>query len=341
MLQLVGVDDEVEAEMAEVPTHELHTFLKQDLDEMRSEYERIRGRSVEDPGTAGDEGEEAWAAVLRSWLPDSYVVRTKGRVLAASGAAGPQVDIVVLRPGYPRRLLDKKLYLAGGVAAVFECKNTLTAAGIEKTWGNVRKVNELEGEIGIRSPMSDLVPSIFYGLLAHGHAWNKPKSEPLNLLIDKMNTLVDDTPRMRDFLSLICVANLGSFDIMRFTYDGPGIYPAELWEARKGLRGASSDDPLCSVSYYMASESVTTYEASNPLGVLVSKIVGRLAFSDATLRPLSQYFYASGLAGQMGVPVIHRNYILPAQMSEEAIAGLPHSLTNGVAGSDWSMAFQF
>jgi hypothetical protein len=115
--------------------HELHTFLAQDLGVMASEYDRIRARSTEDPGTAGDEGEEAWAAVLRDWLPDSYQIRTKGRVLGASGTAGPQVDIIVLRPGYPQRLLDKKLYLAGGVAAVFECKNTLKASHIEKTWG--------------------------------------------------------------------------------------------------------------------------------------------------------------------------------------------------------------
>ena len=128
--------------------HEGETFLEQDLIEMRSEYDRIRARTREDPGTAGDEGEEAWAAVLRGWLPSSYQIRLKGRILGADGAAGPQVDIVVLRPGYPKRLLDKKLYLAGGVAALFECKNTLTAADIVKTWQNVEAVNALEGAWG-------------------------------------------------------------------------------------------------------------------------------------------------------------------------------------------------
>src|SRR5262249_13355718 len=100
--------------------HELHTYLAQDLGGMASEYKRIRARSKEDPGTAGAEGEEAWAKVLQDWLPDNYQIRRGGRVLGANGVAGPQVDIIVLRPGYPQRLLDKKLYLAGGVAAVFE-----------------------------------------------------------------------------------------------------------------------------------------------------------------------------------------------------------------------------
>ena len=87
--------------------HELKTFLMQDVREMASEYERIRGRSLEDPGTAGDEGEEVWAELLRQWLPEDYTIVTKGRVLSADGSAGPQVDILILCPGYPKRLLNK------------------------------------------------------------------------------------------------------------------------------------------------------------------------------------------------------------------------------------------
>ena len=44
--------------------HELHDFLQQDLAEMQAEYVRIRKRTLEDPGTAGDEGEEVWACLL-------------------------------------------------------------------------------------------------------------------------------------------------------------------------------------------------------------------------------------------------------------------------------------
>ena len=48
------------------PLHELEEFLRQDQAEMAAEYQRIFARSSDDPGTAGDEGEENWAAVLRS-----------------------------------------------------------------------------------------------------------------------------------------------------------------------------------------------------------------------------------------------------------------------------------
>ena len=70
--------------------HELLQLMRQATDTMAAEYQRIRARSREDPGTAGDEGEENWAELLRLWLPSSYHVTTKGRVLSSSGIASPQ-----------------------------------------------------------------------------------------------------------------------------------------------------------------------------------------------------------------------------------------------------------
>jgi hypothetical protein len=97
---------------------------------MGSEYERIRSRSSEDPGTAGDEGEENWASLLREWLPGQYSVVTKGRLLSTTGEMSPQLDVVVLKPAYPPKLRELKTYLADGVAAAFECKLTLRSEHI-------------------------------------------------------------------------------------------------------------------------------------------------------------------------------------------------------------------
>jgi hypothetical protein len=83
--------------------HALSTFLQQDLDELASEYGRIYARTIEDPGTAGDEGEENWADLLRAWLPDAYKVVTKGRIIGVAGEASQQIDVLVLRPAYPTR----------------------------------------------------------------------------------------------------------------------------------------------------------------------------------------------------------------------------------------------
>ncbi len=57
---------------------------------MASEYERIRGRSLEDPGTAGDESEEVQAELLRQWLPEDYTIAIKDHILGADGSASPK-----------------------------------------------------------------------------------------------------------------------------------------------------------------------------------------------------------------------------------------------------------
>src|SRR5579864_7944483 len=144
--------------------------MSQISQEMASEYARIRARAREDPGTAGDEGEENWAEILRGWLPATYQVETKGRLIGHDGRMTPQVDIVVLKPSYPRRLLKKKVFLAGGVAAAFECKATLTAAHVATAVETCTKVKSLfEPRQG--SPYRELRSPIVFGLLAHSHSW--------------------------------------------------------------------------------------------------------------------------------------------------------------------------
>jgi uncharacterized protein DUF6602 len=96
-------------------SHDLLDFMVTVSREMSLEYDRIQKRAAEDPGTAGDQGEENWAELLRRWLPATYYVVTKGRILSHDGVAGPQVDVLILRPSYPKDLLNKKLYLAAGV----------------------------------------------------------------------------------------------------------------------------------------------------------------------------------------------------------------------------------
>lgn len=139
-------------------------FLQQDAREMQSEYDRIRSVSVEDAGTAGDEGEETWANLLREWLPESYQVVTKGRLLAADGRRGPQVDLLVLRPGYPKRLINKKLYLVGGVAAAFECKNTLKTEHLRRAFEQALEIDGLSSPRG-GTPFAELVPEVLFGVL--------------------------------------------------------------------------------------------------------------------------------------------------------------------------------
>ena len=124
-------------------THDLHDFMRQISAEMSAEYDRIQTRAREDPGTAGDQGEENWAELLRDWLPRNYAVVTKGRIISQESVTSPQIDVLVLNGAYPNKLHNKKLYLAAGVAAAFECKTTLKALHIAQAVENCTIIKSL------------------------------------------------------------------------------------------------------------------------------------------------------------------------------------------------------
>src|ERR1051326_1818360 len=149
--------------------HDIHDFVRRSQSELQEEYVRIQKRATEDPGTAGDQGEENWATLFREWLPHYFHIITKGRILTDSGYASPQMDVLVLYPSYPRILLDKKLYLSGGVAAAFECKTTLAARHVEEA---VETSAALKGSLPKRegSPYKELNAGLIYGLLSHSHS---------------------------------------------------------------------------------------------------------------------------------------------------------------------------
>lgn len=104
--------------------HDIAQYIEEINLALQQDYLQIRSRVKQDPGTAGDQTEETWAGILRKWLPSHYHVVTKGRILGTNRQASPQIDILILWPSYPPFLLKKKLYMASGVAAAFECKLT-------------------------------------------------------------------------------------------------------------------------------------------------------------------------------------------------------------------------
>lgn len=116
--------------------HELNKYIKSVSAEMADDYETILGRVKEDPGTAGDQGEENWKDLFEAWLPPIFQIVTKGKILGHDGQLSPQVDVIILRPEYPKKLLNKKYYLAGGVIGAFECKITLKSGHFDKFFKN-------------------------------------------------------------------------------------------------------------------------------------------------------------------------------------------------------------
>ena len=269
--------------MSEKKTHDLHDFIRQCRDEMASEYNRIYKRATEDPGTAGDQGEENWAKLLRGWLPSTYKVVTKGRIISQDGDPSPQVDVLVLKSVYPKRLLNKKLYLAAGVAAAFECKTTLKAEHIEKAVKTCVKIKNLYPERK-GTPYKELHAPIVYGLLAHSHSWTGPNSKPEDNIERKLRASdASYVLHPRPGLDLLCVADLATWALSKSTFsfpkfDGPDIGAITTYFGH---------------THYYNSKS----NHFNPIGTLISRLSLRLAWEDPSLRDLADYYLRASIDG--------------------------------------------
>ena len=211
--------------MVQKATHDLYDFMRQISAEMSAEYNRIQMRATEDPGTAGDQGEENWADLLRGWLPRTYEVVTKGRIISQDGETSPQIDVLVLNGAYPKKLLNKKLYLAAGVAAAFECKTTLKGCHVAEAVKNCAKIKSLYPK-RTGTPYRELHSPLVYGLLAHSHAWKDKNSTPeqnIEQTLYNEDTQHVTHPRLQ--LDLLCVADLAAWTSSSLTFIGPHRNP--------------------------------------------------------------------------------------------------------------------
>jgi hypothetical protein len=269
------------------PPHALSTFLQQDLDELASEYTRIYERTIEDPGTAGDEGEENWASLLQEWLPNGYTVVTKGRIIGVTGEASQQIDVLVLNPAYPTRLLRKKLYLANGVAAAFECKTTLKRSHLRKAAETAATVQRLAGRRA-GSPYRELRGSPVYGILAHSHAWQRQGSKPRENIQRALWDINIGAAHPVDLPDLICVADIGCWKLAMHTHS----------DATSNAEGQLGESGVKVQTTYLSWHESSGQPPPNPVAAAVTTLLGRLGWEDVSIRPLADYFRFAGLVGQ-------------------------------------------
>jgi hypothetical protein len=240
-------------------------------------------RSKEDPGTAGDAGEENWAELLRRWLPATLHVVTKGRIISSDGQTSPQIDVLVLSPSYPRGLLNKKLYLAAGVLAAFECKNTLRPEHIRRAV----RTGAVIGGLARRD--KSVQRHIVYGLLAHAHGITAKRKPPEEIISDTLARFDQEEVRdPRDCLDFICVANLGTWVVLKGFMARPDrdnqstlatMYMGPLDEKMRRIPAGGIDhDP-------------------DPIGRLLTGLLQRLGRHDRDIASIAKYFQGVGLSG--------------------------------------------
>lgn len=319
--------------MPQPKTHDLYDFMQQISREMSSEYERIQKRATEDPGTAGDQGEENWAELLRDWLPRNYEVVTKGRIISQEGETSPQIDVLVLKSSYPKKMLNKKLYLAAGVVAAFECKTTLKASHIAdamKTCAAIKRFYPAR----TGTPFKELHSPLIYGLLAHSHSWKAEKSTPEENVKEKLVESDEEfTTHPRQQLDILCVADLATWTSATMTFIGPCQVPD--WSSMIEIYGASGS----ATSAYIGHSYHHEQQAAQftPIGVLISYLSQKMAWEDPTFRDLADYYRITNIAGA-GAGQMRK---WPASIYSDEIrsrveAGL---LSNGKSWNEWSIHF--
>ena len=323
--------------MAQDSTHDLVEFMRQVSLEMASEYERIRRRTREDPGTAGDQGEHNWASLLKDWLPRTYEVVTKGRIIGEDGKTSPQVDVVVLKEVYPKKLLDKKLYLANGVAAAFECKTTLKPRHIEEAVVTGVDIKRLfPARAG--TPYRELHTPILYGLLAHSHDWKRPGSRPKeNVTRTLLQADESYVSHPRESMDLLCIADLGTWALTKLV-----LLPSDAasrahqlgYDLPSGPRYAKG---IAWTSYFShAMETDDQQETFTPIGSLVASLSRKLAWGNPSLRELAEYYPKTGIEGLGGGNI--RWWPPTSVYSEEVYSQLPARIRRG-QWDEWSNYF--
>lgn len=317
----------------ESQTHDLDDFMRAMTEEMAREYNRIQKRASEDPGTAGDQGEENWATLLREWLPPTYQIVTKGRILSHEGIASPQIDVLVLHSTYPKQLLDKKLYLAGGVAAAFECKVTLKSEHIAKAIANSveirRHVRERTG-----NPYKELHSPIIYGLLAHSHYWKGQNSTPIenvnNHLLEADLNLIKHP---REMLDVLCIADLATWVSSKTPWIGPALI--HDWAPMSNIYGPNGAATTAYICH--SNESQNQKESFMPIGTMITHLLSKLAWEEPELRRLARYFFEAKVPGTgHGRMRLWSDEIYSEKVRTKVIAG---QLVSGDFWNEWSISF--
>ncbi|WP_419937109.1 DUF6602 domain-containing protein [Candidatus Palauibacter sp.] len=286
--------------------HDLFYFMQQVSAEIASEYERIRRSASEDPGTAGDQGEENWAAILRDWLPRTYEVVTKGRIINEHGQTSRQVDVLVLEDFYPRKLLDKKRYLACGVAAAFECKTTVRPEHITEAVKTGVAIKRLLPERH-GTPYRELHAPILYGILAHSHDWKSPHSRPAdNVSKHLIGAERRYVAHPREHMDLLCIADLGTWSTLKTSFIHPDTLKIIAEDNANGPDPRSnlpdpSQDPRYAKGVTQTSyvQFPTNQEPQNhtPIGSLIALLSAKLAWTNPALRELASYYEAISMMG--------------------------------------------
>ncbi len=263
--------------------HDFFGYMKIIKDNMGQEYNMIRSRVKEDPGTAGDQVEEHWAEFLRKWLPANFPIVTKGRLIDVRGRASPQVDILVLDPSYPLGLRDKKYYFIGGVIAVFECKLTLRKEHFKKFFNTSSFIkNMLEKKAG--NPFDELCQRPIVGLLAHSHNFSGKEDVHSHIHDLLYEVAISSVSHPRELPDILSISDIGTYCLVKDICIGKNSDLKDEFKYLDKMGGI-----ITGYTGYTEDYSTTIDLYGEILGALIWKLTNFMAYQYQNLRPFANY----------------------------------------------------
>ncbi len=306
--------------------HDLADYVEEISSTLLQDYMQIAKRVTEDPGTAGDQVEETWAQVLRSWLPSNFHVVTKGRIVGSDGKASPQIDVLVLWPTYPSFLRQKKYYMASGVAAAFECKLKFRRSHLRKLFETAVSLSEIsereyqerrniKKSSGLNFSFEEYHRIFEYGLLAHSFDGNDPirmSHEITTAMITLDAELVKHPKQMVD---LICIQDIGSWVSEKYAISSHPIITENRYQMVYSQHPSSGYHCLTAEKWATGSSIHANF---SPLGSFLARLYKKLSRIDSTLGPMARFFSHTLSTGQGGgyVPRIWRELHTPQELWE-------------------------
>lgn len=310
--------------------HEYFDFMQSITRSMADEYERLQRYAKRDTGTSGDQSEEYWANFLRNWLPATYEVVTKGQILPFRGIPTNQVDIIVLRPDYPKHLRHQKMYFAGGVVAVFECKTTLRQRDLAKIVQHAAQVKNTS-PIRSGSPYLELQQPIIYGVLAHSSDISNTEDFEYTLIKNLHKHTVKNVKHPRELIDMLCIADAATFVLDKTVSVGPYSETDALEEFQE-----FDDQGGITTTYFSHTDKISSLEIQgHVLGTLIFDITHRLAYENVMLREFATYLELSGSFASIGVPILWNKNVL----SETTLQTLMERGYIEESWSEWQKSF--
>ena len=171
-----------------------------------------QAKGVSHPTASGEEGEESWLSVIKSFLPNRYAVVRGCQVVDAHEAISDQQDIVIYDALYAPKFLvaERTTYIpVESVYAVFEVRTQLNKENVEyagEKAASVRSLRMSPGEFGVLNnsiPVRREPHYILAGILCR----ESEGAEPFGGRFKELLAAQSEYER----LDLGCVASAGAF----------------------------------------------------------------------------------------------------------------------------------